>query len=155
MEATMHGNAKGMMLRDKYRAAKAAMELQRLLALDDMWTNHLKNAKAVRDADISILEKVSRELDALIAKSAKTAQVLGRVAGDNSQQMDLVWRNILKKGDLRPASLRLFETKMKESGGFSTVMLKKIRAITEKNVGRERKSLSKKVKILRGGGFTS
>jgi hypothetical protein len=90
-------------LGEQYRAAQVVASLERLLALDSVWTQYLDKSTSPPTEDVAHLEKLATELDSLLDTITREAEWFSELVNQHRQAPNAAWVAILDQPPLSTA----------------------------------------------------
>jgi hypothetical protein len=108
-------------LSDRYRATQALGALQRLLLLDDIWTQYLKDTTSVPRNDKHVLQSLTDEMRALLTNSTKEAEWLQSLLARHPQWFERAWADALSQAPLPERMRYEVQARLAQRGGFVAV----------------------------------
>jgi hypothetical protein len=85
---------------DRYRAVNALVHFERLLGLDDVWTQSLERLAGPTPADLGVLIQVAEDMQAELTHVRDDAEWLREVIGERGEDIDRVMFEALEVADI-------------------------------------------------------
>jgi hypothetical protein len=140
-------------LEEKYRVMQAVADVQRLLTLDELWTQYLANASSIPIEDVEILQSLTEEMIMLLTAIAQEFQALQNLVAPQLPELEETFAKTLDESPLAPDKSLRAQAQVQSRGGLA--------AVTEVAMGevivrapREQEELRDKMFRIANGEFT-
>lgn len=138
---------------EQFGAVNAANQFERLVHLDQLWTNYLQDVKEIHERDIILLTRLTDEMSNLLRAAPDRAGYLEHVVADNQGYFERYYEQINQWEILSNSGRERLGQLVRRHGGVVEYCRNGLRFIGERSNG-ELEQLTAKMERIRGGGFT-
>lgn len=118
-------------LADKERAVETIADIQRLLWLDDLWTDSLQGVTVVSAQDVASLQKVTGKMEDLLSQVAQDSQWVAEIIQQQPDVYEEALTRAVNSGRLNAKKKREILKKFKRRGGFTKYILESANALNQ------------------------
>lgn len=139
-------------LTEQYYAGEAAGAFNRLLILDTIWTECLKQSKPVSPMDIPALRELTNTMHGLLAECDHHAKRLREIAQNRSELLEDAHRRLLNDQKSIETELLQWQKIVEKNGGISAFGIGAMDTIIQEWAS-EQSQLKEKMRIIENGGL--
>jgi len=139
----------GITLDDRIHAIRVQTTIERLLALDVVWTRSLDRCEPLRQEQIGSLHSVAEEMRRLLSDCERDSAWLLKFYDDHQDELAALWKQAVAKA-VREDSQKALLSRVEQKGGFPALgqLASKIPEITRS----ESTAVAKKMRQILANG---